>query len=80
MLMNSDIFSVFDSDWCITEDSYCSEKNLQYESLFALSNGYLGIRGAHEEGTSVSLPYVYINGIFDKSETFMKELATLPNW
>ena len=80
MFMSSDIFSVFDSDWCITEDSYCSEKNLQYESLFALSNGYLGIRGAHEEGTSVSLPYVYINGIFDKSETFMKELATLPNW
>lgn len=48
MLMNSDIFSVVDNDWCITEDSYCSEKNLQYESLFALSNGYLGIRGAHE--------------------------------
>ena len=67
-------------DWLIAQDAYDPEENLKYESLFALSNGYLGIRGSHEEGAKVTLPYLYINGVFDKSETFMRELATLPNW
>lgn len=67
-------------EWLILQEKYLPEENLKYESLFALSNGYLGIRGSHEEGTKITLPYVYINGVFDKSETFMRELATLPNW
>ena len=66
--------------WMVSEDAYEPDRNLQYESLFALSNGYLGIRGSHEEGNKPTLPYLYVNGVFDKSETFMKELATLPNW
>ena len=66
--------------WLVSEDSYDPTKNLQYESLFALSNGYMGIRGSHEEGNKPTLPYLYVNGVFDKSETFMKELAALPNW
>ena len=64
--------------WMVSEDAYEPDRNLQYESLFALSNGYLGIRGSHEEGNKPTLPYLYVNGVFDKSETFMKELATLP--
>lgn len=67
-------------DWLILQENYNPEQNLKYESLFTLSNGYLGIRGSHEEGTRITLPYLYINGIFDRSETFMRELATLPNW
>lgn len=62
----------------ILQDEY--KDNLKYESLFCLANGYLGMRGAYEEGTKVSLPYNYINGVFDKSETFMRELANMPNW
>ena len=34
----------------------------------------------HEEGTITSIPCTYVNGVFDKSETFMRELANLPNW
>ena len=67
-------------EWLISQESYDPKENLKYESLFALSNGYLGIRGSYEEGTSITLPYLYINGVFDKSETFMRELAALPNW
>lgn len=67
-------------EWVILQDSYDPVENLKYETLFNLSNGYMGVRGAHEEGTKVTLPYLYINGAFDKSETFMRELATLPNW
>lgn len=67
-------------DWLILQDEYNPEENLKFESLFSLSNGYMGIRGSHEEGTKVTLPYLYVNGVFDKSETFMRELSTLPNW
>jgi kojibiose phosphorylase len=67
-------------DWMILQPEYDPEENLKFESLFSLSNGYLGIRGSYEEGGKITLPYLYINGVFDKSETFMRELAALPNW
>lgn len=70
----------FDQTWVIHQDSYRPEDNLAYESLFCLSNGYLGTRGSFEEGTIKSIPCTYINGVFDQSETFMRELANMPNW
>ena len=69
-----------DDEWVILQDAYDPEENLKYESLFCLANGYLGTRGSYEEGTSISIPCTYVNGVFDKSETFMRELANLPNW
>lgn len=69
-----------DDSWMILEDHYDPEENLKYESLFCLSNGYLGTRGAYEERAAKSIPCTYINGVFDKSETFMRELANLPDW
>lgn len=66
--------------WLILQDEYDAAENLNYESLFCLTNGYLGTRGSYEEGTVKSLPCTFVNGVFDKSETFMRELANLPNW
>ncbi len=66
--------------WMVVQDNYNPYENLKYESLFCLTNGYLGTRGSHEEGTARSIPCTYINGVFDKSETFMRELANMPNW
>lgn len=66
--------------WMVAQDNYNPYENLKYESLFCLTNGYLGTRGSHEEGTVRSIPCTYINGVFDKSETFMRELANMPNW
>lgn len=67
-------------EWLILQDEYDVAENLNYESLFCLTNGYLGTRGSYEEGTVKSLPCTFVNGVFDKSETFMRELANLPNW
>lgn len=36
-------------EWLIWQGQYEAKENLKYESLFALSNGYLGIRGSHED-------------------------------
>ena len=65
--------------WLIEENGFEKDRTLSYESIFALNNGYMGIRGSLEEYNRISLPVTFINGIFDKSETFMRELVNLPN-
>jgi alpha,alpha-trehalose phosphorylase len=37
----------------------------QQETMFALSNGYLGLRGTWEEGAPVFEPGVYLNGFYE---------------
>lgn len=37
----------------------------QAETMFALSNGYLGIRGMIDEGTPVKEPGVFLNGFYE---------------
>jgi len=37
----------------------------QGETMFALSNGYLGVRGMFDEGTPVKEPGVFLNGFFE---------------
>lgn len=37
----------------------------QAETMFALSNGYLGVRGTLDEGAPVREPGVYLNGFYD---------------
>ena len=69
-----------DDAWLIVQDHYDPKCNLQYETVFGLANGYMGTRGAFEESAKISQPTTFINGVFDKSETFMRELANLPNW
>ncbi len=71
---------ISDEAYLIEQETYDISKNLQYESVFAMANGYMGVRGAFEEGSHIELPCTFINGVFDKSETFMRELANLPNW
>ncbi|MFW0791264.1 glycoside hydrolase family 65 protein [Gordonia sp. CPCC 205333] len=36
------------------------------ESLFALSNGHIGLRGSFEEGEPVDMPGTYLNGFYEQ--------------
>lgn len=84
--MIKDVFSknisalLSEDQWLICQDEYNPKQNLKYETLFALTNGYMGTRGSYEEGTKISLPANYINGVFDRSEAFMRELANTASW
>lgn len=55
------------STWHIVEQPFDPGRNQFYETLFALGNGYLGLRGTFEEGLppSVSVEGTYINGFYD---------------
>ena len=57
--------------WCVRETRLDLEVLAQTESLFALSNGHIGIRGNLDEGEPHGLPGTYLNSFF--------ELRTLPH-
>jgi alpha,alpha-trehalose phosphorylase len=51
--------------WCMRETHFAPEFLGQSETLFAVSNGYLGIRGDFEEDTLASRPGVFLNGFYE---------------
>jgi alpha,alpha-trehalose phosphorylase len=51
--------------WHVIERAYNPEYVEQTETLFALANGYLGIRGAFEEGAPARSPGTVLNGFHE---------------
>jgi trehalose/maltose hydrolase-like predicted phosphorylase len=51
--------------WCLTETSLELDMLAQTESLFALSNGHIGLRGNLDEGEPYGIPGTYLNGYFE---------------
>ncbi|MFU8795650.1 MAG: glycoside hydrolase family 65 protein, partial [Dethiobacteria bacterium] len=55
--------------WQIIEEEYPLKYNLLSETIFALANGYIGIRGSFEEGfnenSSRSIEGIYLNGFYE---------------
>jgi kojibiose phosphorylase len=73
-------FKLSPKDWLIEENGFHPYRQRVYESLFTLGNGYLGVRGSLEENPEYSYRGVYIAGIFDKSESFVREIVKDPGW
>ena len=57
-----------EKSWSIVEDEINLKRSAYWESIFCLSNGYLGLRGSHEEKEEVVEDFsqrgFYLNGIF----------------
>src|ERR1043165_4630786 len=51
--------------WRITEERFDPHLLAAHESVFAVSNGYLGVRGTPEEGSPVRDPGVILNGLHE---------------
>jgi alpha,alpha-trehalose phosphorylase len=51
--------------WSLHETSLSLDVLAQTESLFALSNGHLGVRGNLDEGEPHGLPGTYLNGFYE---------------
>lgn len=51
--------------WSLCETELNLNVLAQTESLFALSNGHIGIRGNLDEGEPFGLPGTYLNGVFE---------------
>ncbi|WP_229205576.1 MULTISPECIES: glycoside hydrolase family 65 protein [unclassified Duganella] len=65
--------------WCIRETSFDTASHFLDETLFALGNGYIGLRGTGEEGYSgpagTSLDGTYLNGFYESEPIQYPEAA-----
>src|SRR5881396_1590715 len=51
--------------WCVRECELDLDVLAESESLFALSNGHIGLRGNLDEGEPHALPGSYLNSVFE---------------
>jgi len=51
--------------WTVTEEEFDLGRLARSESVFALSNGHIGLRGNLEEGEPFGLPGTYLNGFYE---------------
>jgi alpha,alpha-trehalose phosphorylase len=51
--------------WAVTEDGLQLDVLAQAESVFALSNGHIGLRGNLEEGEPHGIPGTYLNAFYE---------------
>jgi alpha,alpha-trehalose phosphorylase len=52
-------------EWRLVETAFAPDYVDRMETLFALSNGYLGIRGAFEERAPVFKAHSFVNGFHE---------------
>ncbi len=66
--------------WLLVEDGVNPAREREIESLFAVGNGYLGMRASLVEGTRLSHPSTFMAGIFVADGVMGPRLAVLPDW
>src|SRR5947208_8069148 len=52
-------------EWCVREVGLHLDTLAQTESLFALSNGHIGLRGNFDEGEPHAFPGTYLNSFYE---------------
>ena len=52
-------------EWSLVERSFRPEFAPQMETVLALANGYLGMRGVHEEGGPAVQNGTFVNGFYE---------------
>src|SRR5258707_12958524 len=60
-------------EWSVREIGLHLESLAQTESIFALSNGHIGLRGNLDEGDPHGLPGTYLNSFFELRPLFYAE-------
>jgi beta-phosphoglucomutase len=71
---------VSEPGWTVTETEFDPACLHHQETVFVLSNGYLGTRGTFEEGYPGAWPATLIHGVYDFIPIYHTELANGPDW
>lgn len=67
--------------WNLTEYPFQPERQLYYETIFCLGNGYLGNRASFEEGYAGDTPATLVHGLYNHADgAQVAELANIPHW
>src|SRR5690242_20701921 len=62
-------------EWSIQETKLDLNILAQTESIFALSNGHIGLRGNLDEGEPFGIPGTYLNSVYELRELPYAEIA-----
>ncbi len=68
------------TEWIVSESEFDPARLHHQETVFTLGNGYLGTRGAFEEGYPGAWPATFIHGVYDDVPLVYTELANCPDW
>lgn len=68
-----------DPDWLLEQDGVDPAREREIEALFAIGNGYLGVR-ASISGGRFSHPATFIAGVYVPDDNLGPALAVLPPW
>ncbi|OUL31121.1 beta-phosphoglucomutase [Nostoc sp. 106C] len=68
------------TDWNVIETEFDPAQLHHKETVFTLSNGYLGTRGTFEEGYPQDSTATLIHGVYDKVVIAHTELVNCPSW
>jgi trehalose/maltose hydrolase-like predicted phosphorylase len=67
--------------WLMVDDAFSSVREHEFESLFAVSNGYLGRRGSIPMGIPAATSTIFVAGVFEAiAPSPALELVSLPGW
>ena len=69
-----------DAEWLFVEEGFTLAREHEVESLFAIGNGYVGVRGSLAEGCALSAPATFAAGVYDSVGGSVPELARLADW
>jgi trehalose/maltose hydrolase-like predicted phosphorylase len=74
----------FHDGWIVRESERVPEEEVARSTVFALANGYMGLRGAGEEvpATVDGMKGCYVNGIYDTPDGKLteREFPDMPDW
>jgi trehalose/maltose hydrolase-like predicted phosphorylase len=66
--------------WAVQREGYDVRAEASSEALFALANGYMGVRGATDEDNPGSARAAYVAGLFDGPEAGIEDLVVIADW
>ena len=69
-----------DPGWILVEEGFTLTREHELESLFAIGNGYAGLRGSLAEGSSLSAPATFVAGVFNSGAGSVPGLARTADW
>ncbi len=67
-------------NWIVGESDFQPEYSGKYETIFTLSNGYMGARAVTEEIYTEETRGYYVAGVFDEFPGEVTELVNIPDW
>lgn len=68
-----------DDGWSLEHHGYDTSRERGEESVFALTNGFLGVRPSRDEGSADSSPGLFIAGVYDEGPTGSEDIVIGPD-